>query len=289
MISFLSARVAAVLAASAVLSLSALTPARAEAPVSPPAGAATVSLAQPDGAASKALVWAAPQTKAVVVFAPGGGGQPARYERLLAAWAKAGFTVVAPVHEDAIARGELGGAGGQQAFGSRIGQLAAARAWARQAHPGKPLVVAGHSFGSMMSLVEAGGILPPGAVSDPDIKALVLLSSPGRIPGLIGPTSYAAVSAPLLQITGDADLVPGLVTDWKDHRLAFDTSRPGDKLLLVVAGADHGLPATQDAARFDWLVTVTTDFIAAEGLDDAAAKARLEALKTGDGVTVERR
>ena len=44
---------------------------------------------------------------------------------------------------------------------------------------------------------------------------------------------------------------------------------------LVVAGADHGLPATQDPARFDWLVKQSTDFIAAYGVGDAAANALL--------------
>ncbi len=278
------ARVAVGVVAAVVLSLGG-APAVAEIVGAP----ATVSAPMSGDKTSSMLVWKAADTRAVVVFASGGGGQPARYDRLLAAWAGAGFTVVAPIHDDAIATGQLGGAGGQQAFGSRIEQLAVARAWARQAYPGKPVVVAGHSFGSMMSLIEVGGIRPPGAASDPDVKAALLLSSPGRIPGLIGPTSYAAVSAPLLTITGDADVVPGFVTDWHDHRLAFDTSKPGDKLLLVVAGADHGLPATRDSARFDWLVKVSTDFIAAHALDDAAAKARLAALTSGGGVTVERR
>ena len=233
-------------------------------------------------------VWAARNPTAVVVFSAGGGGQPAAYERMMRAMAEEGFTVIAPVHRDALARGDLSGSGGPDSFGSRLEDLAIARGYAGATLSGLPLVVMGHSFGSLMSSLAIGASTPAGAQGDPSIKALVAFSSPGIIPGLMTPDTYRNLSAPVLVVTGDHDVVPGFVMDWRSHRALYDQSSMPGSALVIVPEADHNLVVSADDATFAAVVDLTATFIRAEALGDAAARARLSRIEIR-GATIERR
>jgi len=269
------------------------------APVTPTAALEAASVAQaaiaptnlsipaPDGRAVVLDVWTAPDERGVVVFSHGFGGAPEAYGRLLTAWARHGFTVIAPLHVDSQKHPNRD-ATGQVAFLTRLEDLSVARAEAARTHPGKPLIVAGHSFGSLMSLIEGGAVTVAGPMGDPAVKGVIAFSSAGNIPNVVTPETYSTLAGPLLVITGDRDLVPGFADDWRDHRVPFDASPAGDKTLLIFAGADHQLPGTADGARFDEIVQATEDFLDAYALNDAAARARLQAF-AADGVTVERR
>jgi alpha-beta hydrolase superfamily lysophospholipase len=177
----------------------------------------------------------------------------------------------------------------QSIFTTRIVDLAVVRGYVKASHPGKPLIAAGHSFGSLNALMEAGAVTIAGPQGDTDVKAVVALSSPGLIPDLITPATFAPVTAPVLMVTGDADLVQGFVTNPLDHRAPFDTSAPGDKMLVTFAGGDHSLIANADAADFELIAATTVDFMRAHALVDAAAQARLDTLTAPEGVTIERR
>lgn len=269
------------------------------APVAPAAALEAASVAQaaiapthlsipaPDGRAVLLDVWAAPDERGVVVFSHGFGGAPEAYGRLLTAWARHGFTVIAPLHVDSQKHPNRD-ATGQVAFLTRLEDLSVARAEAARTHPGKPLIAAGHSFGSLMSLIEGGAVTVAGSMGDPAVKGVIAFSSAGNIPNVVTPETYSTLAGPLLVITGDRDLVPGFADDWRDHRIPFDVSPAGDKTLLIFAGADHQLPGTADGARFDQIVQATEDFLDAYALNDASARARLQAF-AADGVTVERR
>lgn len=248
-----------------------------------------VQLPAPDGRTIDLSVWQATDERAVIVFSHGWNGRPENYRRILKVWVDNGFTVVAPMHTDSLQHPQHAEGNGQTYFITRIVDLAVTRGYVQASHPGKSLIAAGHSFGSLMSLMEAGALTVAGPQGDPAIRAVVALSSPGNVPGLVNPQTFATVSAPVLMITGDADLVPGFVADPLDHRAPFDTSAPGDKLMLTFAGGDHSLVGNADAADFDLIATTTLDFMRAHALGDAEAKARLDALTAPDGVTVERR
>src|SRR5690606_17631373 len=97
------------------------------------------------------------------------------------------------------------------------------------------------------------------------------------------------LTVPTLVVTGDADIVPGFVDDWTGHRRPFDRSPAGDKMLVVFAGGDHSLPGNAEPAQLDFLIEATVAFMAAHALDDADARARLDALSALEGVTIERR
>lgn len=245
------------------------------------------TVSTPDGRAVSLSIWTAPEERGVVVFSHGFGGAPSGYGRLLSEWAAHGFTVIAPLHVDSQQHPDRK-ADGRTAFGTRLEDLALTRGIAVRDHGGKPLVVAGHSFGSLMSLIAGGAKTLVGPHGDPAVKGVIAFSSPGAIPMVVTPETYRTLATPLLMITGDQDVVPGYADDWRDHRLPFDRSPAGDKTLIVVAGAGHQLPGTAEGEQFDLLVRATEDFLDAYALADAAAKARLEALSAA-GVAVEHR
>lgn len=260
------------------------------APAPASASAAThVQLPAPDGRTIDVSVWQAQNEQAVILFGHGWGSDPARYHHIIDYWVAHGFTVIAPMHTDSMLHPDRASATPQTIFITRIVDLAVVRGYAKASHPGKPLVAAGHSFGSLNALMEAGALTVAGPQSDPDVKVVVALSSPGVIPNIVTPNTFATVNTPMLMVTGDADLVPGFVTNPADHRAPFDNSPAGDKMLMTFAGGDHSLIGNADAADFDLIAATTTDFIRAHALGDAAAQARLDALTAPEGVTIERR
>lgn len=275
------------------LAFAPLTPAFAQTAPAPAVASALeathVELTAPDGRAIDVSVWQAADERGVVVFSTGFGGSPAAYSRILSTWVADGFTVVAPLHVDSLRHPEHARYDSRAAFSTRLVDLGVTRAFVRAAHPGKPIIAAGHSFGSLMSLIEGGAMTVAGPLGDPDVRAVIAFSSAGDLPNVVLPETYARLNTPTLMITGDADLVEGYVTDWHAHRSPFDRSPAGDKMLLVFAGADHSLVRNADADDFDLIVTATIDWLEAYGLGDAAALARLAALTAPAGVEIERR
>jgi hypothetical protein len=117
------------------------------------------------------------------------------------------------------------------------------------------------------------------------VKAVLGFSSPGRIPGLIGPDAYAGDTLPVMVVTGDQDTVPGLVTDWHDHLLPVQTSPAGNKLAVTYPGATHELIGHPDDANYASAASVSTDFIKAYGLGERQALANLDTAKNANGVS----
>lgn len=258
----------------------------AEAPAFAPA---QVRLSAPDGRAIDVSVWEAADERAVVVFSHGYNGAPAAYERILSEWVEAGFTVVAPLHVDSLRHPLHAEVDGPAAFMTRLVDLAAARGYVKTEHAGKPIVAAGHSFGSLMSAISGGAVTIAGPQGDPAVKAVIALSSAGDLEGVVTPETYAGLAVPTLMITGDADLVPQYVSDWRAHRSPFDRSPAGGKMLLVFEGGDHSLIRSADEADFDLIARASAAFMQAHALGDPEAIATLEALTAPDGVTIERR
>ncbi|CAN5172282.1 alpha/beta hydrolase [soil metagenome] len=248
-----------------------------------------VMIPAPDGRTIDMSVWTAPDEKGVVVYSHGFGGSPQAYHRILSEWAQHGFTVIAPLHVDSLRHPQHADYDNRAAFSTRLMDLAVARGVARRAHAGKPIIAAGHSFGSLISMIEAGAVTIAGPLGDPEVKGVIAFSTAGDIPGLIQPTTYAAMTAPLLLVTGDQDLVQGYVSDPTDHRHPYELSPAGDKTLITFAGADHELIGKADDADFAVIVEATEDFLDAYATGDEAARARLAALPAPEGVKIERR
>jgi predicted dienelactone hydrolase len=256
-------------------------------PVVAPLG--DLTLTGPDGRSIPVFVWTAADERAVIVFSHGLGGAPAAYDEILTRWSEAGFTVIAPMHLDSRRHPDGGNVSGGRAFMARIGELGVTRAMVKATHPGKPLIVAGHSFGSLMALIQAGAVSAVGPMGDPDVKAVIAISSAGDLQRLVTPDTWAGVSAPLLMVTGDADTVPGFVADWTAHRSPFDRSPPGDRMLVIFEGGDHNLVAQGSEAHRTLLSSLSLDFMRAYGLQDAAAAEGVRTLAAPAGVRIERR
>jgi pimeloyl-ACP methyl ester carboxylesterase len=233
-------------------------------------------------------IWSADKPTAIIVFSAGGEGEPGKYGKLLGALAKKGMIVLAPVHADALARNDISGSGGINSFIARIEDLAIARGYAKTTYPDLPIVVMGHSFGSMMSSLAVGAATPAGPQSDPKVKALIAFSSPGMIQGVISPTSFQGIQKPVLVVTGDKDIVPGFVKDWRNHRALYDSSTMPGSALIVLRDGDHDFIAVGQGKRFDALIALTATFIQANGEGNAAARNRLSKIKL-NGAAIERR
>ncbi len=241
------------------------------------APSAKVPLQVSPGRATTLAIWEPAQARGVVLFSSGHGAWPERYERLLQTWADAGFVVLAPLHVDSVRYPEREKFSLQQGFGERLADMRATSAYARARWPGLPVAAAGHSLGTLISAVQGGALAGLGPLRDPGVVAVLGYSSPGRIPGLIGPDAYATLAVPLLLVTGDEDLVPGFVTDPADHLYPVQTAPAGDRQAVVLAGGGHNLIGGEPEALFERARQLGTAFLQAELLGDPRARQLLEA------------
>lgn len=241
------------------------------------APSAKVPLQVSPGRATTLAIWEPAQARGVVLFSSGHGAWPERYERLLQTWADAGFVVLAPLHVDSVRYPEREKFSLQQGFGERLADMRATSAYARARWPGLPVAAAGHSLGTLISAVQGGALAGLGPLRDPGVVAVLGYSSPGRIPGLIGPDAYATLAVPLLLVTGDEDRVPGFVSDPADHLYPVLTAPAGDRQAVVLAGGGHNLIGGEPEALFERALQLGTAFLQAELLDDPRARQLLEA------------
>jgi len=248
-----------------------------------------IELEASQGRKVPATLWEAPDARGVIVFGHGHGGTPEAYRRLIQRWVESGFIVVGATHLDSLAHPDRASYTPQTGFMTRLEDVNLLVAEAGRRFPGKPVVAAGHSYGSYFAAILGGAATPFGPRSNPAVKAVVALSSPGAIEGLITPDTYKELATPTLMVTGDKDLVPGFVTDWTAHRLPFDTSPEGGKYLMLFEGGDHALARTLEGERFDAMADATVDFMQAMALRDRGAWERLNNARLPEGVTLEKR
>ncbi|SEM19660.1 hypothetical protein SAMN05428989_3335 [Pseudoxanthomonas sp. GM95] len=222
-------------------------------------------------------VWVPAQVRGVVLFSSGHGGWPAHYDRLLQTWSDAGFAVVAPLHVDSLKYPEREKFSLQQGLFERFADMRAASAYAAARWPNVPVIAAGHSLGTLISAALGGALANLGPLRDPSVVAVLGYSSPGKIPGLIGPASYATLDVPVLLITGDQDRVQGFVTDPVDHLYPVQSAPAGNKTAVVLQGGDHNLIGGASPALFDRAQQLGTAFLQAQLLGDTQAKRVLDA------------
>lgn len=218
--------------------------------------------------------------RGVVLFSTGHGSWPERYAPLTHALARAGWTVLAPLHVDSMHFPGREAFSMQASFGERLADMAAASTYAATTWPGRPVLAAGHSFGTLTALCRGGALAGVGPFRDPAVKAVLGFSTPGKVPGLIQPTAYASLAVPAMIVTGTADTVPGFVTDPADHLFPAQ-STPAASYAIVVADGRHELVG--DAAAVARLRVPVEAFVAAYGAGDARARARLDAWQAPAG------
>lgn len=226
--------------------------------------------------------------KGVVVFSHGAGGSAEVYAALLESWSRAGFMVVAPLHVDSLKHPRKAEYDLRSAFPLRIADVGAAAGWAAGAAPGLPLAYAGHSYGSLMSMMRGGALETMIPARDTNTRAVLCFSSPGSIQGLMGPATFQTLNVPTLMLTGEQDVVPGMAPNWRDHLRAFEEGPAGEKYAWIGKNVDHGLAHHPDHPAFPDAVALSVTFLKAEVLGDAEAKAALAA-QTSTATTEFRR
>lgn len=204
----------------------------------------------------------------VIVFSHGAGGSGEDYGQLAGFWARHGYVCLQPTHADSIVL--------RRKMGERVNARdvlrdtvrADLRGWEDRpadvsflldsldevvellpAVAGKmdttAIGVGGHSFGAHTCQMLGGALayLPgrgkPVDLSDPRVKAVLLISPQGRSePGLIE-DSWDNCVLPTLTITGSKDRGrDGQSPEWRME--PFSYSPPGGKFLAYIQGADHG-------------------------------------------------
>ncbi len=241
----------------------------------------------------------------LVLFSHGFASDVDEYDAVLGHWASHGFVVIAPFHADgggtpraivmSLVKGKAGLIRGRVEDIAHLLDHLDALAPLAPVDPAR-IVVAGHSFGAFTAQQFGGATVTdpddgtPIGGRDPRVRAVLALSPPGEMFGLINAQSWRAMDAPMLATTGTWDIDGHFVTDWRQHRLSFESSPPGDKHLLVIEGADHYLgnlicrthrdaPPQHDALR---MVNATTaGFLAAAFGDGPFPPAPLDRLSGG--------
>ena len=142
--------------------------------------------------------------RGIVLFAPGAGGDPARYEALTSAARNAGFIVAAPAHE----RFDVRTVTDEQVRERVIGLVEALR---EVGHEELPVVATGHSAGGWAALCLAGAQpwnrsgRPVPVPVEPRVSKVVALAPPlgwFRAPGALD-----RLHVPVIVMMGAADEV----------------------------------------------------------------------------------
>ena len=165
-----------------------------------------------------------------------------------------------------------------------------AGAWASITAVEKPVAVAGHGYGSLSAMVRAGALEERVHARDTNAKALIAFSTPGGLADLVADGAVATLNLPMLLLTGDADLVPGVVTDWRDHLATFQGGPAAGRTAWIGKGVDHGLAARPlTDPMMARAAALSVSFLDANLLADAAAKSRLDATTSTADAEIRRR
>jgi pimeloyl-ACP methyl ester carboxylesterase len=263
-----------------------------------------VPIATAGGRVSMVTRWKAQHTRATILFSHGALSSPAKYDRIILPWVAAGFDVWAPLHVDSTDHPDTKSFTGLKTWRARIEDMRAL-----SAHIGSGArIAAGHSYGGLVALTLGGAAADvpaglTGPLNDPLVTAVVALSPPAPIPGLVSAAGYAKLAVPALIQTGDKDVALGKSPidpdSWKAHLSAFDLAAPGgDRYALVLAGANHffgGLicwldqPGPPQTAQVETAGDVSRLFLDAYGTRSAKARCALDARLRDTGPAILRR
>ncbi|RRO16881.1 hypothetical protein EIL87_11335 [Saccharopolyspora rhizosphaerae] len=201
--------------------------------------------------------------RGILLFGPGAGGDPARYQRLLTAASEAGFTVAAPEHERFDGRAVTD----EQMRDRAVGLKAAL---AEVDRGDLPVVAAGHSAGGWAALCLAGAQpwgrdrRPVEVPVEPRISRLVLVAP--TLEWFRGPGALDEVTADVVAMVGaedrvtppeNADLLRGapVRTDVRTYQ--------GVGHLDFLSSPPPGVGTTPGLDHEAFLDRLTTDFVAA--------------------------
>lgn len=194
--------------------------------------------------------------RGILLFAPGAGGDPSRYERLLRAAADAGFIVAAPAHHlteiftDDVVR--------ERVSALRVPLTEIGR-------DDLPVVAAGHSLGGCAALCLAGA-QPRNrqgeafeVPSEPRVSRVIVLAPAAG--WFAGPDALDEVTVPITAFVGSED----------------DVTPPESAEVLRPAPAGLDLRRHEGVGHFDFMSPLPSNKVPTPGLDHDAFQDRFVA------------
>jgi pimeloyl-ACP methyl ester carboxylesterase len=189
--------------------------------------------------------------RGILLFAPGAGGDPARYGTLITTAAAAGFIVTAPAHE----RFDSQSATDEQ---TRRRVIGLADSLGDVDRPDLPVIAAGHSIGGWAALCLAGAQpwsrdrRPIPVPVEPRVVKVVALAPPlgwFRTPGALD-----GLRVPVVVLTGTADTV----------------TPPATVRILRASPADISVHTYEGVGHLDFLTVLPPSLTPTSGLDHEA-------------------
>jgi predicted dienelactone hydrolase len=199
----------------------------------------------------------------VIAFSHGLGGDKDAFGVVSRHWASHGYVVVHPTHDD---RGVAMGADGMippaDKVLDRVADVKAVLNALKQIEEKLPavngkldtnrLAVAGHSYGSFITMLMGGVAADIGSdknksLADPRVKCVAPIAPGGRGDYGLTDESWKKFRVPAIVITGTLDTRNGRPVEWREEPYRF--SPPGDKYLMVIAGANHGAYGSERAGN----------------------------------------
>ncbi|MEO0607881.1 MAG: alpha/beta fold hydrolase [Pseudomonadota bacterium] len=178
----------------------------------------------------------------LVIFSHGAFSTYDRYDAILLPLARAGYRIAAPNHVDSEAHPNREAYGQPDAMGKRVEDYAVIAGELKV----ETVFAVGHSFGGLIAQIAGGASLsgPAAALTvSPDDRpdALIAISPPGPMTGVMEAEGWAKVERPQLVVTGTTDILPGFVDDWRDHLVSYEAATHDQTVSLVYTGMDHYL------------------------------------------------
>ena len=184
----------------------------------------------------------------LIIFSHGANATYDRYDVLLEAWARAGYIVAAPLHVDSEAHPKRGEYGREHHLPTRIDDFSASldqlRSQSIEQIEGISIsdnyIAAGHSFGALIAQIFGGAMVAGQSIDlTQSPSAVVAISPPGPVPGLVASTAWTSMNNPMLVVTGTDDIVPFVAPEWEDHLTSFEVAPLALAAALIFDGVDH--------------------------------------------------
>jgi predicted dienelactone hydrolase len=215
----------------------------------------TLTLSHPDGrtTAYRALCPPRGGRWGLILFSHGANSSNHDYDRLWGPWTDAGYLVIGPNHIDTGTPATQPKLSRSALWRARLDdtslplrQRAPFERWAAGRGASidwTKVCAAGHSFGAVVAQSLAGariiapGDAEPSSAPTAEVAACIALSPPGPLKGFIPADAWSTVAVPSFLQTGDADILPGFVDDWR-LRLTGFAGGP-NRWTLLGHGVDH--------------------------------------------------
>jgi len=224
--------------------------------------------------------------KPYLVFSHGAFSSPERYEKLLKPFVQAGYIVAAPWHIDSEDIVKATPLTPQKNWIERRKDIAALLQETDLFDPYlkdqgveidlDSIGVFGHSYGGFTVQAFAGAyaVDPADGVNKTEytnsVRAVLAYSPPGPIASFINDNAWQKLAAPSMVVSGDADVLPGFIDDWKLHLVSYETAPAGNNWAFIGVGADHyfgkqigrlGTPDPNQIEAFDASITTSLAFM----------------------------